>query len=414
MKNKNLFPGLGLADPHALVEGDRVYLFCGHDKSPKTEDTWRMDKWMILSSDDLVSWRIDGEILPTQTYIGDKDHCWAGYIMKKNDKFYWFFSNKNIDTGVLVSDGITGEFVDILKKPLIPKGITDVNSYDPCVYTDNTTGVSTIFFGVGHYYCADLSEDLLSLAEPPQRIYVYDKNGEDLRTSDKSTVFRHGEWYYLAYGDRYARSKNLKGPYEFMGKFHGGGHNDIFEFQGKLWVCNEFHDTNIFFRGVRVLPLEFTKDGEVILPDGDEGDLAPKKTWDFSKTAMHWFLNDYSDCVHQDNYISLEGGTALRSPLLPGVILEEDKKLRVEISCVGVETPIEVEIILVHQDGIYWDQNAKEVVLKETIYPTFAKETYMISIPLPDHAPMILKKINIIPDAKSNGCYQVYKVSIDS
>lgn len=87
-----------------LVEDDKVYVIFGHDKSPDTTDTWVMDKWVVLESEDLINWKKVREILPTDTYIGDLPNCWAGNYAKKNSKYFWFFSNTHQNTGVVMAD----------------------------------------------------------------------------------------------------------------------------------------------------------------------------------------------------------------------------------------------------------------------------------------------------------------------
>lgn len=146
----NLFPKRGLTDPHCIIDNGRLYLFGGHDNSWDTENTWVMDRWEIWSTANLKDWKLESKILPSETYIGDNPNCWAGDIIKKGDKYYWYFSNRNINTGVMVSDSPSGKFKDALGKPLLPEGIIDGHPYDPEIYEEN--GVYTMFFASGHYY----------------------------------------------------------------------------------------------------------------------------------------------------------------------------------------------------------------------------------------------------------------------
>ena len=88
-----IVPEHGMADPHAWVENDRVYIICGHDKSWDPQSSFSMDRWEIWSSSDLINWEFHRKILPSQTYIGDKPNCWTGDICERDGKYYWFFSN---------------------------------------------------------------------------------------------------------------------------------------------------------------------------------------------------------------------------------------------------------------------------------------------------------------------------------
>ena len=411
MINKNIRPGEGLADPHALVVGDRVYIFCGSDKSHKTEDTWRMDKWKIYSSDNLVDWKDEGEILPTDTYIGDLDHCWAGYITERNGKYYFYFSNKFMDTGVVVSNSITGPFVDVKKAPVIPQDTLESRRcYDPCVFEEN--GVYTIFFGAGIYYCATLSEDMLSIVDKPQMIMVTDENDNQIRCSDKCTFFKHNGIYYLAYGTQYAMSDKLKGPYKFAGRFSGGGHNDVFEFKGKMYVCNEFHDTNIFFRGIRVMELNFDANGKVVLADDDELDIHYKKTWDFSDNDFHWFKSDMSDAKWDNGLICGADGTQVRSPLWPGVYLEKDEMLKIEIENQSDTDEFTVEIITIDEVKGYWNSEDHQYH-KFTVKFEDGKNLYQVPIKANGTIKTFIKKITIYSEKENaRGFYRIKKVEI--
>ena len=166
--NYNLFPGYGFTDPHVWEENGRLYLFMGHDESWKTNDTWRMNRWEIWSSDNLRDWTYENKILPTATYIGDNPNCWAGDIVERNGKYYWYFSNRNTNTGVTVADKITGDYKDPLGKPLLPEGIVKSHPYDPEIFVEN--GKYYIIFGAGTYFIAELGDDMISLKTKPKNI----------------------------------------------------------------------------------------------------------------------------------------------------------------------------------------------------------------------------------------------------
>ncbi|MFI3206527.1 MAG: family 43 glycosylhydrolase [Clostridia bacterium] len=396
MINKNIRPGGGQADPHALVVGEKVYIFSGHDKSAKTEDTWRMDKWKIFSSDNLVDWKDEGDILPTDTYIGDQDHCWAGYITEKDGKYYWFFSNKFIDTGVLVSDSITGPFVDVKGAPVIPEGICPSRSYDPCVFEEN--GVHTIFFGAGTYYYATLADDMMSIIDEPKPLPVFDADGNKKGTEDKSTVFKYKGKYYLAFGSHYCMSDNLTGPYLYAGRFCGGGHNDVFEFKGKMYACNEFHDTNIFYRGIRVMELNFDENGKIIIDKDDELDAAEYKNWDFTEHDMKWFLTDMSDCNWtKDGFdYELDEKLGLRSPIWPGLLIKGENKLEVKISNTSLAKSVKIEVISIAEQKGYWnkpdcDENSYVIELAQDT----AEHSYEINLITDTSRPTYIKKVTV-------------------
>ncbi|WP_158293176.1 family 43 glycosylhydrolase [Tamlana fucoidanivorans] len=220
-----IVPEHGMADPHAWVQNDTLFFIAGHDESWEGKGSFRMDKWEVWSSVDLKTYTHHRDILPKQTYIGDLPNCWAGDICERNGKYYWFFSNRNINTGVMVANKITGPYTDLLGKPLLKEGIVPVHPYDPEIFIEDD--VYTICFGSGTYYMATLAEDMKSLTTTPKPIIVQNENGEILKTDDKSTLFKRNDWYYLVYGSNYAMSKNLYGPYTYKGPFLKGGHTSF-------------------------------------------------------------------------------------------------------------------------------------------------------------------------------------------
>lgn len=94
---------------------------------------------------------------------------------------------------------------------------------------------------------------------------LYDDSGNQVPTADKSCVFFRNGWYYLSWGNKYAMSRRLKGPYRFIGEFPAGGHASVFDFKGKWIRYPEKSETNIFYRGTQIRVLSFNQDGTIIL-----------------------------------------------------------------------------------------------------------------------------------------------------
>lgn len=281
-----IVPEHGMADPHAWVENDTLYIICGHDESWEGKGSFRMDRWEVWSTTDLINWEHRRDILPSQTYIGDQPNCWAGDICERDGKYYWFFSNRNIDTGVMVADEITGEYKDLLGKPLLPKGIVPVHPYDPEIYIEDD--VYTICFGAGTYYMATLSKDMQSLASEPKAIIIQDEKGDIVSADDKSTLFKRNNWYYLVYGSKYAMSKNLYGPYTFKGEFLKGGHTSFFDWKGQKYVLQENHDISAFYRGASLKPVFFNDDETIMIPKDDHMYPEPGRPFEFKNSTMGW------------------------------------------------------------------------------------------------------------------------------
>lgn len=249
--NNPIIPDVGMADPHIRVFNNKAYLYATRDED-KTAKTFIMPDWKIWSSEDLIHWKLETTIDPTETYMGASKRCWAPDAAYKNGKYYFYFSNGNTDTGVMVGDTPIGPFKDALGKPLLPKDLTPVKEYDPSILIDDDPEKSA-YIAFGHhrindpafYFCiAKLNEDMVSLAEKPRKIkFISDKESEVLKGNDKPTLHKHNGIYYLSAGSHYATSKNVYGPYTIVGNsgndqygLNSRAHGNYFD-----WNHQSFH-----------------------------------------------------------------------------------------------------------------------------------------------------------------------------
>jgi arabinoxylan arabinofuranohydrolase len=51
-----LFEHVFTADPAALVDGDTVWLYTGHDEAPNNDVFFEMHDWLAFSSKDMKNW----------------------------------------------------------------------------------------------------------------------------------------------------------------------------------------------------------------------------------------------------------------------------------------------------------------------------------------------------------------------
>jgi len=357
-----IVPEHGMADPHAWVQNDTLWIICGHDQSWEPKGSFPMDRWEIWYSTDLKTYHHAGNILPENTYIGDKPNCWAGDIYARNGKYYWFFSNRNINTGVLVADKIQGEYKDLLRKPLLPEGIVPVHAYDPEIYDED--GVYTICFGVNTYYMATLSEDMMSLTTEPKAIVVQDEKGNKLGTDDKSTLFKRNGWYYLVYGGKYAMSKNLYGPYTFKGAFLNGGHTSFFDWQGQKYVLQENHDISAFYRGASLKPVFFNADGTIIVPKRDKWYPGPGRPFRFENSTMGWKAVSGTNLYLNNGALagnSIEPKATIQSASWLFTTTKECSQITVKIKNKSYASGFKIAIYTRNMDAEFW-KNCTEPV----------------------------------------------------
>ena len=252
----------GMADPHALVEGDTVWLFTGHDVGHGV-GTWVMPDWRIYRSDDLQHWQHVSSIDPADTYLGaGSTDCWAGDIVARNGRYYWYFSDRNRSIGVMVADHLAGPWQDALGGPL-------VESFDPSVFVDDD-GSAYVIWGHGDYRIARLDESMTRLAEEP-RILPLDRRGI-FPVMDKNSLHKHAGIYYLSCSGHYATATHLYGPYVAQGCVGQGwqlespyAHGDFFQWRGQwyhVW-CRYRDRTHDRVRDCLIAPVIYGADGSM-------------------------------------------------------------------------------------------------------------------------------------------------------
>ncbi len=330
-----LIPDRGMADPHVWLENGRLYAFCGGDKSWEPVNTWIMDRWELWSTSDLLNWQHELTVKPTETYIGDQPNCWAGDLCERNGKYYWFFSNRNLNTGVMVADKITGPYTDLLGKPLLTPETAKTRPYDPEIFIDEQ-GEYHICFGAGVYYMASLSEDMKSLKDTPRAIMVQDQNGARVGMGDKPTLFKRGDWYYLVSGGRYAMSKELYGPYNYTGSLGGGGHCSFFQWNDVWYRIHETSDTNCFYRGIGLQPVYFNADGTIAPAKIKAEHPGNGRDFTFAVSEMGWHADCGTSFEYDKKSKGIKGqltaeGAAIESAIFLMSDIKQLKSVKVDI-----------------------------------------------------------------------------------
>ncbi|MBN1998023.1 family 43 glycosylhydrolase [candidate division KSB1 bacterium] len=252
----------GMSDPHALIVDDVCYLFTGHDIGFGVED-WVMPDWRIYRSDDLQVWIHVGTISPADNYMGKGNtSCWAGDIVHRNGKYYWYFSNRKKNSGVMIASKPEGPYVDALGGPL-------VDSFDPSIFVDDD-GTPYIIYGQHDYKIARLKNSMIELDEEPQKISLNRKN--EFPSTDKNSLHKYNGIYYLSCSGYYATSVELYGPYEYRGLVGKGwgldtgyAHGDFFTWKGHwyhVW-CKYRNRKRDRIRDCFIAPVIYDPDGSM-------------------------------------------------------------------------------------------------------------------------------------------------------
>ena len=290
MAQNPIIPNQGLNDPHVHIFNYTAYVYATHDKSSK-DKKFVMEDWWIWSSPDLVNWTKRSVLNPNDTYLGEGfKSCWATDVAFRNGKYYWYFSEGNQQTGVVVGNSPVGPWNDPLGKPLLTSDLTPTDEYDIAIFEEN--GEHYIIFGVWDYYIAKLNYDMISLAEKPRKIIInnprgpYNQDGKNQEkpTDDKPFVHKYNGKYYLSWGCFYAMSENLYGPYNYKDSvikqesfaegydtptwpngFLQGRHGSFFEWNNQWYYayCDMSQSGSRYFRDTFISYVHYKENGEM-------------------------------------------------------------------------------------------------------------------------------------------------------
>ncbi len=382
----------GVNDPHIHIFGDTAYLYASHDKSSRN-DEFIMEDWQVWSSDDLVHWTLRSTLYPHQTYLRDQPgfaSAWATDVAEKNGQYFWYFSEGNRQTGVVVGDSPVGPWRDPLGEPLLRQDLTPTHEYDPGLYSEGDNRY--IIFGVWDYHLAKLGEDMISLAETPRKIEIRGARGpytltngtpfDGKLTDDKPFLHKHGDLYYLSWGAFYATSKELYGPYDYRGVLitdesfptglssptwptgpQQGRHGSFFTWHGQTYFayCDISQSGNRYFRDTFISFVHYRDDGSIapirvdLVGVGEyRADLGPIEGEEFfaadgfTKRARASASNGFDVVLKQQEgeltFPNIHGLGGMDSLVLDMLVLdmtgESDAPFELSVSRKGAKAPI--------------------------------------------------------------------------
>lgn len=266
------------ADPSAHVWDDgRMYIYASRDMDPP-RGCDLMDHYHVYSSDDLVNWRDEGEIL----WSGDVEwgrpeggFMWAPDCAYRDGKYYFYFPhpsgtkwNDTWKVGVAVSDHPGKDFMSIG----YIEGLGGDCMIDPCVFVDEDDRVYMYYGGGSMCLGGEMNSDMVTMKEEMRWM-------EGLHDFHEATwVFKRNDLYYLTYSDNhpesnrlhYAVSKNPLGPWDYKGIYLeptgcDTSHGSVVCFKGQwyaLYHCCDISDRGNL-RSICIDPLIFNEDGTI-------------------------------------------------------------------------------------------------------------------------------------------------------
>lgn len=264
------------ADPAALVKGDTLWLFAGHD-STGGQKGYKMKDWLVYATTDLEHWTE----FPVPMRISDfgwakSGDAYAGQVIERNGKCYWYISTNWSGIGVAVADRPEGPYKDALGKPLLTNKDCFASTHswaciDPSVFIDDD-GQAWLFWGNRHCYYAKLKPNMIEIDGEVKQMKF---DGFDF--TEAPWIHKYNGKYYLSYASgfpekiAYAMASTIDGPYQYKGLLNeiagnsNTNHQAIVEFKGNPYFI--YHngaiqtDGGSFSRSVCIDSLRYNPDG---------------------------------------------------------------------------------------------------------------------------------------------------------
>lgn len=245
------------ADPEGVIFDQQYWIYPTY--SAKYEKQVFLD---AFSSNDLVNWKKHPHILDTSHVKWAKMAMWAPAIVKKDDRYFLFFSANDIQSkqrngnaddtlggiGIAVADDPGGPFKDYLGKPLINKFYNNAQPIDQFVFQDKDGQYYIIYGGWGKCNVGKLNENFTGLVPFSDSMLVKDITPKGY--VEGPTMFTRNGKYYLMWSEggwtngtykvAYGISDNVMGPFERKATIleadtsiaTGAGHHSVMNIPG--------------------------------------------------------------------------------------------------------------------------------------------------------------------------------------
>ena len=266
------------ADPAALVKGDTLWLYPGHDFAGGQKN-YKMKDWLVFSTTDMKNWTEYPVPLKITDFSWAKSgDAFAGDVVERNGKYYWYVSTNWSGIGVAVADRPEGPFKDALGKPLLTTKDCFASSHswaciDPAVFIDDD-GTAWIFWGNREGYYAKLKDNMIEIDGEIKQLKF-----EGLSFTEAPWVHKYNGTYYLSYATEfpekiaYAMADKVDGPYVYKGIINeiagnsNTNHQAIIKFKDEWYFI--YHNGGInpdggsYSRSIAIEKLYYHADGTI-------------------------------------------------------------------------------------------------------------------------------------------------------
>lgn len=266
------------ADPAAIVEGDTLWLYAGHDFEGGQKG-YKMKDWLVFSTTDMKNWTEYPVPMKIEDFSWAKSgDAFAAHVTERNGKYYWYVSTNWSGIGVAVSDRPEGPFKDALGKPLLTNDDCFASSHswaciDPAVFIDDD-GQAWIFWGNRECYYAKLKDNMVEIDGEVKKL-----DFEGFEFTEAPWIHKHNGKYYLTYATEfpekiaYATADKVDGPYAYKGILNeiagnsNTNHQAIVEFKDDWYFI--YHNGGIntdggsYSRSICIDRLHYNEDGTI-------------------------------------------------------------------------------------------------------------------------------------------------------
>jgi beta-xylosidase len=219
------------ADPEGVILDNEYWIFPTFSAKYKNQVFFD-----AFSSKDFVTWKKHSKILDTTSIKWAYMAMWAPSIVKKDKKYYLFFSANDIQSklrnkkeddhnggiGVAVADKPEGPYRDHIGKPLINQFYNNAQPIDQFVFQDKDKQFYIIYGGWGRCNIAKLNVDFNALVPFEDGSFVKEitpKNYVEgptmfIRNGKYYLMWSEGGWTNGTYKVAYGVSDSVFGPFK--------------------------------------------------------------------------------------------------------------------------------------------------------------------------------------------------------
>lgn len=218
------------ADPEGVILENKFWIF------PTFSAKYREQVFLdAFSSKDLITWKKHPHVIDTSIIKWAYMAMWAPSIVKKDKKYYLFFSANDIQSkvrngkaddhnggiGIAVAKKPEGPYKDHLGKPLINQFYNDAQPIDQYVFQDKDKQYYIIYGGWGHCNIGRLNKDFTALQPFEDGKLVKEITPENyvegptmfIRNGKYYLMWSEGGWTNGTYKVAYGVSDSVFGPF---------------------------------------------------------------------------------------------------------------------------------------------------------------------------------------------------------